>query len=299
MLRLTSLTAVAVFSLSSLALPTAAVASDINAATVSNRIDVAGRQRMLTQRMAKLFCFAQSGAAVETNLAKLQDARDLFRKSHLGMAQGDEAMGLFPEGKPEVLSAWSEVDQQWQNLDAAYAKLTTGETVTRQQFDAVLRLTAAQMAKSQALVTIQRDTYAEYLGAGLGDAVMLDFYGRQRALSQKMAKDVCLAARGDRGDGLLVELTDTIGIFDNSLTAFIDGMPMAGIAPPPTDAIAAQLNVAKDIWTPIRPTALAIAAGKSVDAAAFETFSLEIDRFLIEMNKAVGMLADYEANKSG
>ena len=67
------------------------------------------------------------------------------------------------------------------------------------------------------------------------DALAIDVAGRQRMLSQRMSKNVCLVGSGINVDAAKAELAATAQVFATSLFALRDGMVQAGINPPPNE----------------------------------------------------------------
>ena len=271
----------------------------IDVASVSTRIDLAGRQRMLSERMAKFFCFARSGVDATTNVKNFVDARGLFEATHAGFANGSADMGLFAEADESVKTSWEQVDLMWLSLNGIYNKALGGELVSEKDFDYSMRLTLEVRKRANDMVAQMRSAYAGNMGeGGFGDALLLDLYGRQRMLSQKLSKEVCLVARGHDLDKTQPELRATLELFETSLAAFMEGMPIAGVPKPPSEAIAEQLNKANAEWQPIRLVAATVASGNAVSLSDLKTFAAGADRFLVEMNKAVKMLAVHKVENS-
>jgi len=153
-------------------------------------------------------------------------------------------------------------------------------------------LTVEVRARANDMVARMRSVYAEELGGdGFGDALLIDLYGRQRMLSQKLSKEVCLAAAGYQLDETLPELEATLKLFERSLGAFIEGLPVAGVPKPPTEEIASQLALANDAWSKISYVPQTIVTGGSLGIKELGVFRTGSTDFLRAMNKAVGMLA--------
>lgn len=275
--------------------PAPAQTVEITAESVAVRIDLAGRQRMLAERMAKSLCNARSNVNAASNVARLQKAMELFDTTHRGFVAGSAELNLFAENDASVKKAHRNVDVMWTALRGIYEDALGGAFVTEEAFAQAMDLTLELRKRANDMVAQLRSAYSSDLGTGgFGDAILIDLYGRQRMLSQKLAKEVCLVARGHELDRTLDELAKTLDTFEASLTAFIEGMPIAGVPVPPSEAIAEQLAVAKAEWDPIRLTAATLVSGGAVTLSDLAIFADGADRFLVEMNKAVKLLAAHE-----
>ncbi|MEM9429419.1 MAG: type IV pili methyl-accepting chemotaxis transducer N-terminal domain-containing protein [Pseudomonadota bacterium] len=273
--------------------------TEINAKTVAVRIDLAGRQRMLAERMAKSFCFARSNVDPMSQVERLQSAMAAFDEFHTGFVEGNDTLELFPEASKDVLVAWERVDLMWFPLRSIYQRALDGVSISEREFAQVVGLTLELRNRSNDLVAQIRHKYAKVFGqGGLSEGILLDVYGRQRMLSQKLSKEVCLLAYGHDREATTMEISETLKLFDNSIRAFIEGLPIAGIPKPPTEEIASQLRVADTIWTAYRPIVATLAGGGAATLGELAQVADESDAFFVEMNKAVKMLAAYQGSTS-
>lgn len=272
---------------------------EVSPASVADRINLAGRQRMLAERMASQFCYARSQVDTFDSLDDLKTAAELFHSAHTGFKRGDNDANLFAEENPSLLKAWSQVNLLWVPLKGLYEQILEGEFVTEEDYSLAMGLTSEVRTRANDMVARERSVYAEELaGDGFGNALLIDLYGRQRMLSQKLSKEVCLAAGGFELDQTLPELAATLKLFERSLGAFLEGLPVAGVPKPPSEEIAAQLARANDEWSKISYVPQTIASGGSLGISDLSLFRNGASIFLIEMNKAVSMLAALDAEGS-
>ena len=94
-------------------------AADVTAEEATRRVNVAGRQRMLSQRMAKAACLMSTGIAADDHRGQMDAAYALFLQSDAALRVGDPEMGLQEETLNQVLNALSEIDTPW----AAYRRV--------------------------------------------------------------------------------------------------------------------------------------------------------------------------------
>lgn len=272
---------------------------EVSSESVAIRINLAGRQRMLAERMASQFCYARSQVDTFDSLDDLKNASVLFHSTHVGLKSGDNDAMLFPEENPALLKAWSQVNLLWVPLKGLYEQILEGQFVTEEDYSLAMGLTSEVRTRANDMVARERSVYAEELaGDGFGNALLIDLYGRQRMLSQKLSKEVCLAAGGFELDQTLPELAATLKLFERSLGAFIEGLPVAGVPKPPTEEIAAQLARANDEWSKISYIPQTIASSGSLGINDLSVFRNGASVFLVEMNKAVAMLSELNPEDS-
>jgi len=82
----------------------------------STVINIAGRQRMLSQKMSKEAVAIQAGLAVKKNRAELQKTHDLFGSSLAGLINGNSNMHIPPTTDPKILSQMNKVEALWKNF---------------------------------------------------------------------------------------------------------------------------------------------------------------------------------------
>lgn len=83
-------------------------------------INLAGRQRMLTQKMSKeayMFIIkAENGDDLERHRQKIRGTMGLFDSTLSGLLDGDLEQGLSPASAPDVIAGLQDVSQAWQKF---------------------------------------------------------------------------------------------------------------------------------------------------------------------------------------
>ncbi|MCA0922886.1 type IV pili methyl-accepting chemotaxis transducer N-terminal domain-containing protein [Pseudooceanicola nanhaiensis] len=248
------------------------------------KINIAGRQRMLSQRIAKAVCLNRIGASAEMQAHQARTAIAEFDKVLVALRHGDAELKLEPEVNPEIAAQLDHVGTLWQAYRAAAEGLLAGDAG---------QVTAFVQGAGEVLVEMNKAVgqMDKAYGAGLIHpdlARAINVAGRQRMLSQKALKEYCFTelpgAPEARGD-----LTQTVSSFDGALHALIQGDPAQHILLPPTWELMAQLDGVGMIWARVKPELDRVAAGGVPERAELSRFLSDSEELLKEMNSAVWM----------
>ena len=79
----------------------------------STVINIAGRQRMLSQQMSKDAMAIKAGVAVSTSRSSLKKSHDLFQASLQGLINGNQQMNLPPTTNTAILQQMRQVESMW------------------------------------------------------------------------------------------------------------------------------------------------------------------------------------------
>ncbi|MGG7565891.1 type IV pili methyl-accepting chemotaxis transducer N-terminal domain-containing protein [Rhodovulum sp. DZ06] len=262
----------------------AQAAADAQAA--KRKINLAGRQRMLSQRMAKAAAFVRLGIEPERHLEMMKGAYELFDVTLKGLHHGNADQGLTPEGDAKVVEALNVVEGLWYGYGAAVKHAIESGAVTEADMDAIARLNGPVLVTMNAAVKEFETAYGNN-SISLGLAIAINVSGRQRMLSQKMSKEVALCALGMNPEETKEALANTIRLFDLSLTALIDGLPTVSIIKPPTEEVDAKLREVRALWTSFKPVVDSVAASGQPTLGELAKVAAQNDPLLKTMNEAV------------
>ena len=229
-------------------IPTITYAQTSPVLEAKHRVNIAGRQRMLSQRMSKAACFIHSGVNVDAHMAMLKDAFDLFSTSHKVLVSGSNDTGLRAETSPAILEKLALVDQKWASFAPYVQEVLSTSTIDGAQ---IAKMDAAGLALLKDMNGAVNTIATEY-GTLLEDlpliqSITIDVAGRQRMLSQKAAKEFCLIASDIDAEQNSEKLAGTIHLFSTTLDALTTGMTGLVIAPP-NDETSAMLEQVKAEW---------------------------------------------------
>jgi signal transduction histidine kinase len=225
----------------------------------SDVVDLAGRQRMLSQRLShEAF---EVGAGDDSRRELLVATAAEFAQNLTDLRNGAAARGIAPP-PPGVAGQLEIVQSIWDPMEANLNRLSE-EAVENPLFDEALDY----ILNSNVQFLSAMDEVVELLtipeGASL---VAIDVAGRQRMLSQKLSKEAFAISAGDEASRETLLLT--IAEIDTDLHDLVAGNSARGI-PTASGAVATKLEAAQELWEPFMGAATATAS-ESVRSPAFE-----------------------------
>lgn len=190
--------------------------------TLSEAINKAGRQRMLTQRIVKYYCLAGLGIETASARAGLYEAIELF--------EGQLAELRVFASEPRVQAALARVDAAWPELDA----IASGP-IDRQGAMRLAEINEGVLEAADGLV-LELEALSDRPYARL-----VNISGRQRMLSQRMVKFYLFQAWGLGSGAVLDRMDRAQNEFEGALAAL-------RAAPENTPAIDRELDAALEQW---------------------------------------------------
>ncbi len=253
------------------------------------RVNISGRQRMLSQRISKAACFLHVGMETDGKPDQLPDAVALFEASLQALQRGDEAMGLGPEQNAKIREALLGVANDWEAFSQQFQLALGNGAVPRPALSGI-------DASGLQLLASMNDTVnktASFYGDALPDMPLIlslttDLAGRQRMFAQKAAKEFCLIDAGVEVEENRARLAKTTQLFTLTLGALQNGMTGMVMAAP-NDEIRDQLAIVSEAWAGPKAALEAAASGESITDAQRNIIANDLERVLVLMNEAVGM----------
>jgi len=291
-MALKNLTAIVLTASMGLVAPTAPVsATQISAAEDGKtKINVSGRNRMLSQRMAKAVCFASIGVDTTGHLEMAAAAHEQFDKALKGLRSGDSSLGILQENAPAIVAELDAVGVLWANYGPAIADAANGGDITDDALRQIADLSLPTLVQmNKAVGEFEKRYGASDIHPAL--ALAINVSGRQRMLSQKSSKEFCLAVAGIAAEENRAALSATVELFETSLLALMDGSDDLGLPGAPTDEVYEQLELVQELWEPVGAIFKNIADGGTPSDQDIQFVAEQNNVILVEMNKAVGMYA--------
>ena len=191
--------------------------------TINSAINKAGRQRMLSQRMAKAYC--QMGLGVETERSKriLDQSVALFDKQLV------ELKVFAPT--PEIKETYTKLEQVW----FSYKELLAGSDPNLENARKIAQVNE-DVLKLAHQGTVQLEKHS-----GTTAGKLINVSGRQRMLSQRMAKFNMFRAWGITSPQMTQDL-------DTAMKEFVAAQEFLISAPQDTEQISRELQLAETQW---------------------------------------------------
>ncbi|NVK19214.1 MAG: type IV pili methyl-accepting chemotaxis transducer N-terminal domain-containing protein [Methylocystaceae bacterium] len=258
------------------------------------KIDIAGRQRMLTQRIAKAACYIATYNDVDKHIRMLKDAIELFNQSHEALQYGDLNLGILGEDDPTVLRELQKIDEPWALLHFASRLLLDMPNYPGSDIDMVAKFNVPALQQAHQTVMVMEKAYAEEATDQSSMLAAINLAGRQRMLTQKAAKEFCLFSYGYNSEENRAELHKTINAFDQALEDLKDGNPATNIPPAPTSEIYDHLLRIKADWQKARTIFLNTVNGDDAQSADFKTIADLNETLLQQSDQIVKMLVAFD-----
>lgn len=264
-------------------------AQSLTANEAKIRVNIAGRERMLIQRVVKTACFSSLGIERSRNREELVAAQDLFVQSLEALQAGDPVVGLSPETSDDLLADFAAIEAEWIEVTGLAGAAISPTGISTDDLRSLDMVGLDLLEKGNSVVQQVSQTYGQQLeDLPLILSISIDVAGRQRMLSQKMAKEFCLIDAGVDGDENRVRLAASIQVFNATLSGLQNGLSGMVIAAPNYD-IRQKLREVASLWAPIDVVLQSVADGAEITDEDRAAVVNNMDAVLEAMNEAVGM----------
>lgn len=252
-------------------------------------VNLAGRQRMLSQKAAKEALQIALAIEVDRSKESLKATIALFEGTLAALEKGDANLGLAPATAP-ALKEIATARPNWVAFKSALQAALDGKTDVHKIAETNIEV----LRDMQALVRILEDE--SHVSTGTVWGTVINLAGRQRMFSQKMSKELFLVALDKDAETHRAALKQTAGLFDRTLKGLIGGD--AGLKlPPSTDTgVKKQIEVVAQVWADFQPIVERAVAGGTPGADDLKRVAELNLTLLTECDQATKM---FEALASG
>lgn len=246
------------------------------------KINLAGKQRMLIQKMAKEALLISLAINPDENKIHLQESMALFEKTLHGLQKGDKSLDLTKTANTETLAQLDKVDKIWKDFKPAINTMLN-EGDNKQALETINRMNITLLLAMDKAVSM----YAENSGSNLNRlANVINLSGRQRMLTQKISKEILLIAKGVDSSKNQEKLLETTQLFDKNLNFLLKSDASSfDISKVKDEAIKKQLNTVNNLWIKVNKTM----QDEKTDKMALQKICQMNLTVLTEMNKVVKM----------
>lgn len=120
-------------------------------------IDIAGRQRMLAQRISKNICLVSSGLNVEVAMKEVEQARAMYDASVNALRHGMPDAGIIQSKNPVILEGLDDILKDWAAIQPIIQATAAGETVSNDDLAMTFNLMNGLTGKMNRLVGIYNE----------------------------------------------------------------------------------------------------------------------------------------------
>ena len=160
-------------------------------------INLAGKQRMLTQKMSKEALLIIKGIEIEKNRVYLQETITTFDKRLHALKEGNRALNIPKTEDKEILNLLTKEIKLWSLFKKFLNEIIIGK-VDKKILKAVEMANMPLLQIMNKIVHLYEKKYSTTLSANLAKTINLA--GRERMLIQKMTKELLLIANNIKSD---------------------------------------------------------------------------------------------------
>jgi len=248
-------------------------------------INLAGKQRMLTQKMSKEALLVKLGIDKDINAKELKKSSELFDKTLKGLEKGDKSLGLVATDDSQIQAKLQEIEKLWEPFYAKVKDIYSLKSLDNSTFDYLDKHNLELLKKMNEAVSMY-SKLGNKNGSKLKMANDINLAGKQRMLSQMIAKDLLLYQANIEPKRALKSLTNSVKLFDKTLNGLYNGEKDLKLVGTKLPKIINQLNVVKKNWKEVKPL-LPKALKDTKNQNLTKKVIAGLDKTKTEMNKAV------------
>jgi len=205
-------------------------------------INLAGKQRMLTQKMSKEALLIAKGINIEDNIKSLKKTIALFDKTLIGLRNGDKSLHLPKTKNKEIIRQIDKVVSLWNSFKVHVEKVANGNT-EKATLVAIDKENLPLLKNMNIVVEMYENDNDSHLDPHMAKTINLA--GRQRMLTQKMTKELLLIANKLKSNANVESLKSTGELFKDTLTHLMTNNKKAMEDPD----IAKRLITVQSLWS--------------------------------------------------
>lgn len=212
-------------------------------AVTPEAVDVAGRQRMLTQKMTKEVLLFALDSQDKSVLKALKGSHDLFDNSLRSLKLGNSSLNI-PKAKSNHLPIVADIEARWAEFSKIVTRIIDTQQVLKKDTEYLHKHNIPLLKASNKLVVALASA-----SGGNTDEVKLkrvNLAGKQRMLSQRVAKQALFSCYYIDYFGSKQQALETISEFEIVLAGLMAGNQILGLEAASSDV---ELNKLIEVGT--------------------------------------------------
>lgn len=254
---------------------------------LATAINLAGKQRMLTQKMSKDALMIFKGVDVKNSQKELKESYTLFDKTLKGLLNGDKSLNLVPSNNKKIEDKLKEVEKLWKPFLVKIKEVESFKNLTDKTFEYIDKNNLPLLKKMNEAVTLYTKL-GDSKTSKLKMANDINLAGKLRMLTQRVAKDVLLYQLDLNPKEALKDLDSSVELFDKILNGLYNGDKELKLEGTKLPKIIKQLNIAKESWQKTKPL-IAEAIKDKNNLKLTDELIRKLDKVKYEVNIAVGL----------
>ncbi|MEP5951193.1 MAG: type IV pili methyl-accepting chemotaxis transducer N-terminal domain-containing protein, partial [Lentilitoribacter sp.] len=245
-LKFTMVAAVAAIAL------TPAQANTSNASIQKERMDLAGKERMLIQRIVKSSCLVMSNIDTEHYAVSAIKDTNTFEATLADLISGSTERNWPPEENSRTLAQLQDTYVKWKVLRPAALQVSHGDLMSFAVSQIITETDTTVTAMDTAVTGMAN--LSHNTGVDPKISKTLNAAGKQRMLSQKLAKEFCFLHNDVSAELHRELLIETAATFEKNLNKLLNADTVSSeFIAPPTPQTERHLENAKRIWQDLFP----------------------------------------------
>ncbi len=181
-------------------------------ADIKDNINFAGKERMLTQKMSKEALLIARGVDVASNRDRLIESVKLFDRILEALYRGDKRLNIVKTEDSDILKKLDIVKRSWLPFKKNIIEIANGD-ITKDRLEFIDKYNVYLLKLIDVVVKMYQDrsNIEPHL------AQIINLAGKERMLSQKMAKELLLIANNIQSNRNINSLKSSGELFKNTL----------------------------------------------------------------------------------
>ncbi|MEM7750333.1 MAG: type IV pili methyl-accepting chemotaxis transducer N-terminal domain-containing protein [Pseudomonadota bacterium] len=261
----------------------AAEPAPLTAKAAKRQINLAGRQGMLSQKIAALVCLSELGRQSDAKGLEVLQLRWVFRRTLSAFKGGDPILGIAQETHAESVRQIQAIEAHWKlKADSMDNWALFFSSAVPEIYDLSLKV----LTGTEGLVRGMKQTYINSKLVTSATLTGLTIAGRQRMLSQRMTKEFCMVHSDYKPEENRAKLNDTLQEFATGLVDLKNGSKDLGLEKPPS-MIVDQLDLVEREFSLLKATLGKALSGETITKSDLDLVEQQGTKVLLAADELV------------